>query len=112
VLFRSIPVYFDNKPEKKQDIKARVMMRVDNTISPYMHQYIVINKGSEAGVKLGDFFKVMDREHPKRFAEALVEAQAVNVTGKSSTLLLQKVYRERLGNMDEAYLNFRAAVKQ
>jgi hypothetical protein len=108
-----VPVYFDNKPDDKgQGIKARVIMCVDNTISPYMHQYIVLNKGSEAGVKLGDFFKVMDREHPKRFAEALVEAQAVNVTGKSSTLLLQKVYRERLNPRDEAYLSFRAAVKQ
>jgi hypothetical protein len=110
---RFIPVYFDNKPDDKgQGLKARVITRVDNTISPYMHQYIVLNKGADAGVKLGDFFKVMDRAHPKRFAEALVEAQAVNVTGKSSTLLLHKIYNERLNPRDEAYLNFRAAVKQ
>lgn len=107
-----VPFYVDNKPvDKEPDIKARVVARVGGTISPYMHQYVVINKGSDAGIRLGDFFKVFSAEHPKRLTEALVEAQVVNVTDKASTLLIQKVYSDRLSLRDEAYLSFRAAVK-
>jgi len=106
-----IPVYFDDKPASGADVKAKVVLHVDGSVTPYMHQYIVLNKGSEAGVKLGDFFKVMDRKRPDRIPEELVEAQVLNVTAKASTLVLQKVYRERLRLGDEAGLSFRAADK-
>ncbi len=107
-----IPIYIDNKPASSGgNIKATVILHLDGAVMPYMHQYIIVDKGSEAGVKVGDFFKVVDKEHPNRFSEELVEAQALNVTAKASTLVLQKVYSDRLKHGDEAYLSFRAAAK-
>jgi hypothetical protein len=103
--------YFDDKPADGTVLRATVLLHLDNTISPYMHQYLVVDKGSEAGVKLGDFFRVADKEHPRKFSEELIEAQAVNVTPKSSTLVIHKIYRERLNPGDEAFLSFRAAEK-
>jgi len=108
-----LPVYIDVKPDSDAgNIKASVVLRVDKTVTPYMHQYIVVDKGSEAGVKVGDFFKVTDRKRPNSFSEELVEAQALSVTAKASTLLLQQVYSERLKRWDEANLSFRAAEKK
>ncbi|MDR2591501.1 MAG: hypothetical protein LBC59_01675 [Chitinispirillales bacterium] len=108
-----IPVYVDNKPAGGgANIGANVILQLDATVAaPYMHQYIVLDKGSEAGVKIGDFFRVVDKERHDRLTEELVEAQVLNVTPKASTLLLQKIYRERLKPGDRAYLSFRAAAK-
>jgi hypothetical protein len=105
-----IPVYIDNQPAApKVDIKARVVLYLDRSVVPYMQQYIVVDKGSDAGVRLGDFFRVMDQERSKYLSEELVEAQVLNVTAKASTLLLHKVHNDRLRFGDEAYLSFRAA---
>jgi len=108
-----IPLYVDNKKAGgAADVKAKVILHIDNTVVPFMHQYILIDKGSDAGVKIGDFFRITDKKRFNYFAEELVEAQAVNVTAKASTLVLQKVYRDRLGFGDEARLSFRAAEKK
>ena len=108
-----IPVYIDIKPAGgAEDVKASVILHIDKSVTPYLHQYIVVDKGSEAGVKVGDFFKVTDRKRSNYYSEELVEAQALNVTAKASTLVLQKVYKERLKRGDEANLSFRAAEKK
>jgi len=108
-----IPVYIDNKRANgAADIMASVIMHLDVTVAPTMHQYIIIDKGSEAGVEIGDFFRVTDRRRTNYFSEELVEAQVLNVTAKASTLVLQKVYNERLKYGDEARLSFRAAPKK
>jgi hypothetical protein len=105
-----VPVYIDNKPTApKVDIKARVVLYLDKSVVPYMQQYIVVDKGSDAGVRLGDFFRVKDKERSNHLSEELVEAQVLNVTEKASTLLLHKVHNDRLRFGDEAYLSFRAA---
>jgi len=105
-----IPVYIDNQPAApKVDIKARVVLYLDRSVVPYMQQYIVVDKGSDAGVRLGDFFRVMDQERSNYLSEELVDAQVINVTAKASTLLLHKVHNDRLRFGDEAYLSFRAA---
>ncbi len=106
------PVYVDNKPASATNIGANVVLQLDAKVAaPCVHQYIILDKGSEAGVKIGDFFRVVDRERPDRLTEELTEAQVLNVTPKSSTLVLQKVYSERLKPGDRAYLSFRAADK-
>jgi len=108
-----IPLYIDNKKASgTADIKASVIMHLDVTVAPGLHQYIILDKGSEAGVEVGDFFRVTDRKRSNYFSEELVEAQVLNVTAKASTLVLQKVYRERLKYGDEARLSFRAAAKK
>jgi len=106
-----LPFYVDNKSVGAVNLKANVVVYIDRSVTPYMHQYIVVDKGSDAGVKLGDFFTVKDRKRPNILPEELVEAQALNVTAKASTLLLQKVYADRLRFGDEADLSFRAAAK-
>jgi hypothetical protein len=105
-----VPVYVDNKPASAANIGASVVMQLDMTVAaPYLPQYIILDRGSEAGVKIGDFFRVEDRERADRLTEELVEAQVLNVTSRASTLVLQKVYKERLKPGDRAYLSFRAA---
>jgi len=106
-----IPVYIDKKPGDIENlVKATVILHLnDGAVLPYMHQYVIVDKGAEAGIKVGDFFKVVEREGPNNLSENLAEAQVLNVTSKASTLLLQKVYKDRLRSGDEAYLSFRAA---
>jgi hypothetical protein len=105
------PVYCDHIPAQNNPLKATVIMHLDNTITPYMHQYLIVDKGSADGVKVGDFFRVVDRERPKRLSEDLIEAQVVSVASKASVLVIQKIYKERLSAGDEAFLSFRAAAK-
>jgi hypothetical protein len=108
-----VPLYVDNKKASgTADVKAKVILHIDKTVAPFMHQYIIIDKGSEAGVKIGDFFRVTDRRRSDYFPEELAEAQVLNVTAKASTLVLQKVYGDRLEFGDEACLSFRAVEKK
>jgi hypothetical protein len=104
------PLYSGDRlaaPDTK--IQASVVMRVEDSTAPYLHQYVIIDKGADDGVKLGDFFRVMERERPNKLSELLLEGQTVNVTAGSATLVVQKLHKDRLQPGDEAFLNYRAA---
>jgi hypothetical protein len=105
------PFYCDRLAVADKGIRAGVVLRLDNTPVPYLQQYIVIDKGSDAGVRIGDFFKVMDKESPNKISEPIVEAQAVSVTPAASTLQVLKIYKGRLDIGDEAFLSLRATAK-
>ena len=90
-------------------IQASVVMRVEDSVAPYLLQYIIIDKGADDGVKLGDFFRVMDKERPNHLSERLLEGQAVSVTASSATIVVHKLHKDRLSVGDEAFLSYRAA---
>jgi hypothetical protein len=104
------PLYSGDRlaaPDTK--IQASVVMRVEDSATPYLNQYVIIDKGADDGVQLGDFFRVMERERPNKLSELLLEGQTVNVTAGSATLVVQKLHKARLQPGDEAFLNYRAA---
>ena len=92
-------------------IKATVVMRVEETVLPYLHQYIIIDKGSDSGVRLGDFFKVMEKPAKNRLSEPLLEAQVINVSPSSATLVVQKLHKNSVSPGDHAFLSFRSEAK-
>lgn len=89
-------------------IKASVVQRVEDTATPYLHQYLIIDKGTGAGVKLGDFFSVMERARPNKLSEELLKGQVVNVSSTSATLVVQKLRRDQVSVGDEAVLSLRS----
>lgn len=104
------PFYSGDKlaaPDTK--IQASVVLRVEDSAVPYMQQYLIIDKGASDGVRLGDFFQIMDRARRDNFSERLLEGQTVNVTANSATLVVHKLHSERLRLGDEAFLSYRAS---
>jgi len=102
------PHYSDRLAAPDTKIQASVVMRVENSVAPYLLQYIIIDRGADDGVKLGDFFRVMDRERPYILSEQLLEGQAVNVTASSATLVVHKLHKDHLSVGDEAFLSYRS----
>lgn len=90
------------------EVKASVVLRVEETGRPYLHQHIIIDKGSEAGVRMGDFFKIVEKAAPDRLSEEIMKAQVVNVSASSATLVVQKLRRGQVAAGDEAILSFRS----
>jgi hypothetical protein len=102
------PFYCDRLAAPDAKVQGAVVYRVEDTVTPYLQQYLIIDKGADAGVKLGDFFRVMEKGRPNRLSEQVLEAQAVNVTPASATLVVLKLYKDRLNIGDEALLSMRA----
>ncbi|MDR0305279.1 MAG: DUF2059 domain-containing protein [Chitinispirillales bacterium] len=90
-------------------IQASVAARVEETLSPYLHQFFIIDKGADAGVNLGDFFKVFEKAAKNKLSEELLEAQVVNVSANSSTLVIQKIFKGSLSVGDQAFLSHKAS---
>ena len=89
-------------------IQATVVARVEETPSPYLHQFIIIDKGTNDGINLGDFFKVFEKETKDNLSEELLEAQVVNVSSNSSTLVIRKMFRKTLNVGDQAFLSHKS----
>ena len=102
---RFAPVYSGSLTASEIELQAKVALRIDDTVIPYMNQYVIIDKGAADGVRLGDFFRVTKA----RQGEDVFEGQVVNVSDRSATLVIIKVYSERADIGDDAYLNMRAA---
>jgi hypothetical protein len=89
-------------------IRAAVVQRVEQTVVPYLHQYLIIDKGTDAGVRMGDFFKVMERSKPRRLSEELLKGQVIHVSPASATLVVQKLRGNQVSVGDEAILSLRS----
>jgi len=89
-------------------VKATVAFRIDRTATPYLHQYLIIDKGSGAGVKIGDYFRVKEKAAPNKLSERVLEGQVVSMTQTSATLIIQKLHIGHVAVGDEVFLSFRA----
>lgn len=103
------PVYTDTRPAPDiPQIRGNVAARVENTATPYLQQYLIINRGSADGVMIGDFFRVRERERTNRLSEDVLEAQVVNVTENTATLIVVKLHKHHLDIGDAVFLSMRA----
>jgi len=105
------PLQSERLTAPETEVRASVVLRVEETVVPYLHQYIIIDKGSEAGVRPGDFFSIMEKARPNRLSEELMKGQVVNVSSNSATLVIQKLRHSRVSAGDEAVLSFRSEPK-
>ena len=104
------PFYAENLAAPATKVEGRVVMRLENTVLPYLHQHLVIDQGSASGIRVGDFFTVMQRERSNRMSEKVLEAQVVSVSPSTATLLVQKLYQRQIEIGDVAHLSLRAVV--
>ena len=88
-------------------IQAAVAARVEESAAPYLNQFFIIDKGADAGINIGDFFKVFEKPAANNLSVELLDAQAVNVGASSSTLAIRKIYKARLSVGDQAFLSHR-----
>ena len=101
------PIYCDNLIVPDVNIQASVVTRIGETVTPYLHQFFIIDKGVNDGVKLGDFFRVKEKKPADQLSEELLEGQVVNVTPVSATLVVQKLFKSNLNVGDHAFLSRR-----
>jgi len=104
-----VSIYCDNLVVPDTKIQASVVTRIGETVTPYLHQFFIIDKGADDGVKLGDFFRVKEKKPVDQLSEELLEGQVVNVTPVSATLVVQKLFKSNLNVGDHAFLSRRAA---
>lgn len=101
------PISLDSLVVPQNNLQASVVMRVEKTVAPYLHQSFIIDKGSDDGVKLGDHFKVFEKQKDDSLSEELLVGLVSNVTPSASTLVILKLYRGRLKKGDQAFLTHR-----
>ncbi len=101
------PIYLDSLVVPENNLQASVVMRVEKTVAPYLHQSFIIDKGSDDGVKLGDHFEVFEKQKDDSLSEELLVGLVSNVTPKASTLVILKLYKGRLKKGDSAFLTHR-----
>jgi len=103
------PIYCDNLVVPDTKIQASVVTRIGETVTPYLHQFFIIDRGADDGVRLGDFFRVRENKPADQLSEELLEGQVVNVTPVSATLVVQKLFKGSLNLGDHAFLSRRLA---
>ena len=91
-------------------IQAAVAARVEESASPYLSQFFIIDKGADAGINIGDYFKVFEKPAANKLSDELLEAQVVNVGANSSTLAIRKISKGSLKPGDQAFLSHRNAL--
>jgi len=101
------PVHYVDVAAPDTKIEASVVARLEETVTPYLHQFVIIDKGAGEGVRMGDFFKVKEKKPAGQLSEVLLEGQVVNVAQGAATLVVQKIYKTGLNAGDHAYLSHR-----
>jgi len=92
-------------PQTDSKIQAAVAARLEESTSPYLNQFFIIDKGTDAGINIGDFFKVFEKASGNKLSVELLEAQVINVGANSSTLAIRKIFKESLRVGDQAFLS-------
>jgi hypothetical protein len=107
------PLDIDAIVDAATEIIAAVFARVEETESPYLYQTFIIESGAADGVQMGDLFLVypVDKktavdEHPS------VLACVVNLGEHSSTLVIVKMFANRIASGDQAKLVKRIRFRQ
>lgn len=104
------PVKYGIKPQTDSKIQASVVTRVEESTSPYLNQFFIIDRGADAGVNIGDFFKVFEKPSGNKLSDDLIEAQVVYVGGAHSTLVIRKIFKENLKSGDQAFLSHKSVL--
>jgi hypothetical protein len=102
---RFSPIEIDSIYDPSNEIIATVFQRVEETQSPFLFQTFIIASGASEGVQMGDLFLVytVDKktavdDHPSMLA------CVVNLQDQASTLVIVKMFANRLNPGDQAKL--------
>jgi hypothetical protein len=87
--------------EVENRIAAEVVLRVEETVIPYLHQSVIIDKGSDQGVQPGYVFLV-NSPIEKNTTEPSILGYAAHVDRTYSTLVILQMYGTRLKPGDQA----------
>ncbi len=85
-------------------IQGAVFKRVESAAAPYLYQTFIINKGSRDGVQLGDIFLATNVDKKKSKHTPALLGCALNVSEQSSTLIIMKMYTNKLKEGDQVKL--------
>lgn len=94
----------DNIYNTETVLTGKVFERVENSESPYLFQTFIINKGKNQGVKLGDIFEVFPGKKEKVINKATILSCAINIQNESSTLIIIRMYENKLSSGDRVKL--------
>lgn len=101
---RSGLLEIDGMEDPASAIAGTVFERVETTESPYLHQTFIVNKGSSAGVRMGDIFAVYPVTKKVADVNASVAACVVRVQDGCCTCVIVKMFANRVSPGDEVRL--------
>jgi hypothetical protein len=87
-----------------REIKGNIVTKVEPTVSPYLYQTLIINRGTNHGVQFGDIFQVFSYNMKKTTKHLTMICCAINIQAESSSLLILKMYNTKLQEGDEVNL--------
>ncbi|KMQ50297.1 hypothetical protein CHISP_2766 [Chitinispirillum alkaliphilum] len=92
----------------QENMNGLVITHLQNGTMPYMGDMLIIDKGRNDGVGLGDVFAVLEENSRDGVEKELLLAKVIKVLPTSSTLVIKKLHENRLSAGDKAVLRMRA----
>ena len=101
------PLSFESLEKASHTIETSVLTRVEDTETPYPMQMFLIDKGKDAGVRMGDVFSVLGRKSRLGAEEEFLMGSVIHLSDNYATLLIVKMFENRLGTGNKALLRMR-----
>lgn len=98
-------VYRFSQPESP--VEAEVFTRVESTASPFLFQTLIIDKGENEGVRVGDVFAIFHKEKGKG-SRYCMSGYAAHVNSISSSLVIVSISSNTVSSGDSAALIMRS----
>jgi cell shape-determining protein MreC len=92
-------------------IQGTLVTRAEETESPYIFQTLILNKGSQDGVRIGDVFAVYHSKESEISTEVAVVGYTSNVQKNSSSMTIIKMSDNKISSGDRALLVRRTVFK-
>ena len=92
-------------------IQGSLIARAEETESPAIFQTLILEKGSQDGVKLGDVFAVYHTKNNELTSEVALVGYTANVQKNSSSMVIIKMSDNKVGRGDRAVLIRRTEFK-
>ncbi len=102
-------VYEFSQPEKA--VAAEVFERVESTASPFLFQTLIIDKGENEGIRVGDVFAVYHKEKGKG-VQYCMTGYAAHVNSRTSSLIIVSISSNTVSSGDSAALVLRSKPAQ
>ena len=92
-------------------IQGTLVARAEETESPYIFQTLILNKGLEDGVRVGDVFAVYHNNESEISTEVAMVGYTANVQKSTSSMTIIKMSNNKIGSGDRAVLIRRTVFK-
>lgn len=92
-------------------IQGTIVTRAEETESPYIFQTLILNKGSQDGVRMGDVFAVYHSKESEISTEVAMVGYTSNVQKSSSSMTVLQMSDNKISSGDRALLVRRTVFK-